>query len=124
MKRIPQLFTVLALAVLSTFFVAGANASTPATANMTVTTAVLDHCIVTANPLSLGTYDPIVTNGTSGADLQGSTTLTVACLTGLHAWIGLSQGSSPNSGSTDTLPYAKCLTGSTSLAISFIKTQG
>jgi len=66
MKRKTQLFTALAFVMLPMFFVANSSASTPATANMNVTTAVLDHCIVTANPLSVGTYDPIVTNASSG----------------------------------------------------------
>jgi spore coat protein U-like protein len=115
MKRITQPFTSLALVILSMCFVATTSASTPARANMNATTAVLDHCIVTANPLSVGTYDPTVNNASSGVDLQGSTTLSVACLTGLHAWIGLSQGSNPNTGSTDAVPLRQTLYGTNKL---------
>jgi spore coat protein U-like protein len=124
MKRTTQSIIGLTLAILSAFFVASANATDPATANMSVTTAVQDHCIVTANPLSVGTYDPIVTNGTSGVDLQGTTTLSVACLNGLHAWIGLSQGSNPNTGSTDTVPLRQMLYGTNKLSYELYQDAG
>jgi spore coat protein U-like protein len=124
MKRTTQSLAALTMAILSTIFVATTNASTPATANMAVTTAVLDHCIVTANPLSVGTYDPIVTNASSGVDLQGNTTLSVACLTGLHAWIGLSQGSNPNTGSTDTVPLRQMLYGTNKLGYELYQDAG
>ena len=57
------------------------------TTTFAVTATVLKACVVTANPLAFGTYDP-----TAATPLDGSTTLSVFCTVGSSFTIGLNTG--------------------------------
>jgi spore coat protein U-like protein len=65
-----------------------ADAATTTT-TFPVTATVLKSCIVNANPLNFGNYDP-----TAGAALDGTTTLSVLCTVGTSFTVGLSAGTS------------------------------
>lgn len=62
------------------------------TANMTVTAEVTANCLITANPLDFGSYDPVSTH--ASADLDGSSSLDVTCTDGTDAKIVLDMGTS------------------------------
>jgi len=87
--------SVLSLAVLS-ILVIMAPAAFAASANttFTVSATVVANCTISASNLAFGNYDPVTANNTTGADLYGSSTLTVACTKGApNVWIGLDAGS-------------------------------
>lgn len=65
------------------------------TTTFAVTATVLKACVVTANPLAFGTYDP-----TAATPLDGSTTLSVFCTVGSSFTVGLNTGTA--SGATVT----------------------
>ena len=65
------------------------------TTTFPVTATVLKACIVTANPLAFGNYDPTATT-----PLDGTTTLSVLCTVGSSFTVGLSPGTA--SGATVT----------------------
>lgn len=65
------------------------------TTTFTVTATVLKACLVTANSLAFGTYDP-----TAATPLDGSTTLSVFCTVGSSFTVGLNAGTA--SGATVT----------------------
>lgn len=66
------------------------------TANMTVTAEVAANCLITANPLDFGSYDPVGTN--AAADLDGSSNIDVTCTDGTSAKIVVDMGTSGGSG--------------------------
>lgn len=73
------------------------NAGT-ATANFTITARVQANCTsVLANSLTVD-YDPIVANAAAGADLYGSSTLTMRCTPGTVADITMSFSTNTNAG--------------------------
>jgi spore coat protein U-like protein len=72
----------------------GAQAAT-ATDTMTVTATVQSACILTANPLAFGNYNP-----TSSANVDASTTVLVTCTQGTAYNVGLGAGA--GSGATTT----------------------
>jgi spore coat protein U-like protein len=65
------------------------------TTTFPVNATVLKACVVTANPLNFGSYDP-----TAATNLDGSTTLNVLCTVGTAYTVGLNAGT--GSGSTVT----------------------
>ena len=71
-----------------------ANAVT-ATTTFPVNATVVKACIVSANPLNFGNYDP-----TSVTNLDGTTTLSVLCTIGTSYTVGLNVGTA--SGATVT----------------------
>lgn len=71
-----------------------ANAVT-ATTTFPVNATVVKACIVTANPLNFGSYDP-----TAATNLDGTTTLSVLCTIGTSYTVGLNAGTA--SGATVT----------------------
>ena len=72
-----------------------ANAAT-ASGSLTVTASVASVCLISNGTLAFGSYDP-----TSGAVLNGSTTVTLTCTLGTPYKIGLDAGA--GSGATVTL---------------------
>lgn len=62
------------------------------TANMTVSAEVSANCLIAANPLDFGSYDPVGAN--ASADLDGSSSLDVTCTDGTSAVIVLDMGTS------------------------------
>ena len=100
MRRIAiaPIATAVALAV-----VGSAQAATK-TASFNVTASVSKNCIISANPLALGTFD-----GTN--DLTASSTIAVRCTSGTSYFVDLSTGASASfagrtmTNGTDTLVY-------------------
>ena len=82
--------TALAVCALSTH-----SWAQQATTTFPVNATVLKSCLVTANPLSFGSYDP-----TAVANLDGTTTLSVFCTVGTSYTVGLNAGTA--SGATVT----------------------
>lgn len=73
----------------------GSAQAATATTTFPVTATVLRACVVTANPLNFGNYDP-----TAPAALDTTTTLSVLCTIGTSFTVGLNAGTT--SGSTVT----------------------
>jgi spore coat protein U-like protein len=82
-----------------------------ATSNLSVTTSVAANCTITTSAVGFGAYDPVVTNNASA--LQGTGTVTVTCTSGSAGTITLGQGISANTGSSDTAPLRRMLSGTT-----------
>jgi spore coat protein U-like protein len=81
------------------------HAST-ATGTMTVTASVAKNCAFTTGTLAFGAYDPVSTNGASGADLKvtdSTSALTLTCTKGTSATITLNNGTN-STGCTGTGP--------------------
>lgn len=72
------------------------------TSNLGVTATVTSSCSITAGTLAFGTYDAV-----TGAQVDGSATLTVACSRGALTSITLGQGANPNTGSSDAIPLRR-----------------
>ncbi len=70
-------------------FQARADAAT-ATSSFLVTAVVSANCTISSNPLAFGAYDPVVTNAV--ANLDQTSTLTVACTKGSSAAVSLNLG--------------------------------
>lgn len=66
------------------------------TANMTVTAEVAANCLITANPLDFGSYDPVGAH--ASASLDGSSSLDVTCTDGTDAKIIFDMGTSGGAG--------------------------
>lgn len=79
--------------------------------NMNVIAKVKNKCLITANTLDFGEYDPISAN--SSAALDGASTLSVKCANYVCATITLGQGNNPASGSSDPVPLRRMKDGST-----------
>ncbi len=97
MKR----FGKLSLALLLMTFAATMFATQPS-ATIAVTANINSSCVITANPLAFGNYDPLVGNKT--ADLDAQTNITVQCVDEMNATVSLDQGLYPASGSTPAIP--------------------
>ncbi len=78
-----------------------ANAGS-STSNMGVTATVVASCTVTAGTLAFPNYDAV-----TGAQVDGSGTLSVACSKGAITSITLGQGANAGFGSTDLLPLRR-----------------
>lgn len=80
-----------------------------ATDTMTVSATVQSACVVAANPLAFGNYNP-----TSGSNTDATTTLSVTCTSGTSYTVGLSAGTGSGAtvsarkmtGGGNTLNYA------------------
>lgn len=86
MNRLARLIAGTAPIALSLIAPQMAQAAT-ATTTFPVTANVLTACVVTANPLNFGSYDP-----TSATALDASTTLNVLCTVGTSFTVGLNAG--------------------------------
>lgn len=73
-----------------------------ATSNMNVTATVTASCSITAGALAFPNYDAV-----TGAQIDGSATLSVACSRGAITTIMLGQGSNPAPGSSDVIPLRR-----------------
>jgi spore coat protein U-like protein len=76
--------------------------ATTATSNLSVTASVTANCTISTTPVAFGAYDPIVTNVSTALNAQGS--VNVTCTNGATTTVTLSQGATPGSGSSDTVP--------------------
>ena len=104
----------LKLAIVSAIMAcsAGLSASSYAatsTATMTVSSTVATACTLSTSNLEFGTYDP------TGADVDGTATITSTCTSGGGAVITLSQGSNPDLESSDTTPRRQMADGTNRL---------
>lgn len=86
-----------------------AHASTTTGASVLVTATVLSACLVVANPLMFGNYDP-----TTATPTDAGTTLLVTCTNGTPYVVGLNQGV----GSGATVAARKMTAGSNLLTYS------
>lgn len=91
------------------------------TSNMSVSASVSDVCVISAGALSFGAYDPV-----SGAAVNGTATLSVACTEGASADVTLDQGANPDSGggSTAAAPLRQMISGSDLLAYTLFQDSG
>jgi spore coat protein U-like protein len=87
-------FTFIIAAVLPP---AAVHAGT-ATANLSVTATVTNNCTISTSTLALGSYDPAVTNASSGVDRDASGTVTITCTQGTAPTVTLGQGANYSSG--------------------------
>lgn len=105
---------VLSLALVST-----AEAGTD-TDSLAVTATVAASCTITGGTLAFGTYDTV-----SGAAVNGTADLSVACTKDAVATITLGQGSNADTGSTDAEPARRMSDGGTDfLAYSLFSDSG
>jgi spore coat protein U-like protein len=49
------------------------------TSILAVTASVAQNCLISTNAVAFGSYDPVVTNGASGAALNGTGSVSVTC---------------------------------------------
>jgi len=77
-----------------------------ATSNLNVSATVTATCSITAGALAFGAYDPL-----TGAQVDGSAQLTVACTKGTAAVVTLGQGQNAGTGSTDLVPIRQMASG-------------
>ena len=71
------------------------NAAT-ATSSFTVSASVSANCTISAGALAFGAYDPVVAN--ASANLDQTSTITVACTKGASASVALDNGGNFSSG--------------------------
>jgi spore coat protein U-like protein len=83
--------------------VAPAAFAATASSTLTVNASVTANCTIANATLNFGAYDPVVTNAV--ADLDGSTTMTVACTKGFAPTIGIPAAGRTITGGGDTLTY-------------------
>ena len=95
MKRFA--FVVVVLSSVGTVANAGSS-----TSNMGVTATVVSSCSITAGTLAFPNYDVV-----TGAQVDGSAQLSVACSKGAITSITLGQGGNAGTGSTDILPLRR-----------------
>lgn len=72
------------------------------TSNMNVSATVTTSCSISAGSLAFGSYDAV-----TGAAVQGTAALSVACTKGATAQITLGQGSQAGTGSSDIAPLRR-----------------
>ena len=85
--------SVLSLAVLTILVISAPVFAGSANTTFTVSANVINNCTISAGNLAFGSYDPVVANNTTGADLYANSTLTVACTkSASNVWIGLNAG--------------------------------
>jgi spore coat protein U-like protein len=82
-----SLRSTVCLAACVLWMTPGLSFAATATTSFQVTATVPDSCVVAANDLSFGNYDPV-----SGSDLDGSSTIDVTCTLGTSYDIGLDKG--------------------------------
>ena len=89
MKRFAILMTLAAVVTV----IGVSQAAAQAMGNLSVTASVTQSCRVkTTSPVAFGSYDPLDTNSSTGSDLDGSGSVTVACTKGYIPTIGLNLG--------------------------------
>jgi len=98
MKKL--ILTALTLALIA---VAPAALAGSANGTLTVNASVAANCTIAAASLNFGAYDPVVTNAT--ADLDGSTTMAVACTKGVNPNITTATPGSAMTGGSYSLNY-------------------
>lgn len=104
-------------ALASAILIAAASA-TPAmadtaTSTLDITATVSKKCVFGTNTnITLGDYDPIVTNATSGVDLTNSGEIKYTCTAGVTSYLTLTQGNNPATDSSDTSPKRRLKRGS------------
>ena len=79
--------TTVCLAACVVWLTQGLSFAATATTSFQVTATVPDSCVVSANDLNFGNYNPV-----SGNDLDGSSTIDVTCTLGTTYNIGLDKG--------------------------------
>ncbi len=82
--------------------------------NMSVTATVVSSCSITAGTLAFPNYDAV-----TGAQIDGSAALSVACSKGAITSITLGQGANAGFGSTDLLPLRRMKNTSTTDTLSY-----
>ena len=93
--------SALLAASLSTFGFAQLAAA-DATDNLDVSATVVSSCTITGGNLSFGTYDTV-----SGAMVDSSALVTVACTTGTDTTVTLGEGAHAGGGSTAAIPMRR-----------------
>jgi spore coat protein U-like protein len=96
----------LAVIVMASAVMAQPAGAGTATSNLNVSATVASTCSITAGSLAFGTYDTI-----TGAQVDGTATVTVACTKGAVTTITLGQGQNAGGGSTDTAPVRRMVSG-------------
>ena len=97
------------------------------TGQLAVSATVIDNCAISSTAaLSFGAYDPALANRSSGGtDLAvGNGALAITCTRAASTAIGLSQGLSPASGSTDAAPLRQMRSGNAVLGYRLYQDAG
>lgn len=105
---------LVSLAIVGAVGSQSAQAAT-ATTTFPVSATVLKVCVVTANPLNFGNYDP-----TSATDLDGTTTVQTLCTVGTSYTVGLNAGT----GSGATVSARKMTNGANTLNYALYQDTG
>lgn len=100
---------LLKVAVAAVAMVGGSAFATAVTANLAVSATVNPGCSISTNPVAFGTYAPLSTHASTPANASG--TVNVQCTLGTVAVVTLGQGSSANTGSTDSSPLRRLTDG-------------
>ncbi|MEO7736290.1 MAG: spore coat U domain-containing protein [Kofleriaceae bacterium] len=79
-------------------------ASADATANLSVSASVVNGCTITGNTLGFGAYNTV-----SGAAVNSSALIQVACTTGTETTITLGEGAHPEGASSATVPLRRMI---------------
>jgi spore coat protein U-like protein len=105
MKR--NIFSLLGVAAL----LSSAALAATATANIAVSATVAGTCVVTANPMPFGAYDPF-----TGAAVTHASTISVTCTAGMTPPpIRMDQGLHQTAGSTIAVPVRQLSNGAAGL---------
>jgi spore coat protein U-like protein len=72
-------FARLAGAALVLLGLAGTAAAGSATSNLSISASVSSNCSISTTAVAFGTYDPVVTNSSSGSDKTATGTVVVTC---------------------------------------------
>ena len=95
---VPIALALALIAVAPAAFAAGS-----ATSTLTLNSSVAANCTIGAAALNFGAYDPVVAN--LSANLDGSTTMDVACTKGIAPIITTATAGGGMTGGGDTLNY-------------------
>jgi spore coat protein U-like protein len=87
----------------------GMSSTQAATDDLDVSATVVANCLITANALNLGNYDPVGANAAAAA--TATTTLSVSCTSGAAATVTLGQGDNVGAASTDADPNRRLTDG-------------
>jgi len=112
---------LLGAALAGCLFAGQANAGT-ATANLSVTATVSASCSISTTPLAFGAYDPVGANAATPLDATGG--VVVTCTNGSSTTVTLGQGLNANTGSSDTTPLRRMVSGANFLSYTLYQNAG
>ncbi len=85
-------------------------------ANLKVSATVVDSCVITADPLNFGPYDPVSANASQ--PLDATSTVTVTCTKGAGGWLYLYDGANAAQARA-TINSRRAMAGSTGALLAY-----